>query len=242
MIGVNFDVSAEVMAAKLEEESTAQLKEFIRHAPAAIAMLDENVCYVEASDRWMTDYGLQREAVIGRCHYDVLPHLPESWKAIHQRVLAGEVHRHDGDPFPQPDGSTSWLQWEARPWYDANRAMSGILFFTRDITEAMEMQLALRSQTDELARSNKDLQQFAYAASHDLQEPLRAVSGCAQILKQRFQGRLDAHADELLGHMVGGAERMRSLIEDLHEVLKGSGGGRPGKSDVHVWMCATKVG
>ena len=215
LVGVNWDVSAEVMAAKLQEESTAQLKEFIRHAPAAIAMLDENVCYVEASDRWMTDYGLQRAAVIGRCHYDVFPNIPERWKAIHQRVLTGEVHRHDGDPFPQPDGSTTWLQWEARPWYDANQTMSGMLFFTRDITESMQMQLALRSQTDELARSNKDLQQFAYAASHDLQEPLRAVSGCAQILKQRYQGKLDSPADELIGHMVGGAERMRSLIDDL---------------------------
>lgn len=215
MIGVNFDVTTEVVAARLQEESAAQLKEFIRHAPAAIAMLDKDVCYVEASDRWMTDYGLQREAVIGRCHYDVFPHLPERWKVIHQQVLAGEVHRHDGDPFPQPDGKTTWLQWEARPWYDATRALGGMLFFTRDVTEAMELHTALRSQTDELARSNKDLQQFAYAASHDLQEPLRAVSGCAQILRQRYHGKLNSQADELIGHMVGGADRMRSLIDDL---------------------------
>ncbi|QJR37354.1 PAS domain-containing sensor histidine kinase [Gemmatimonas groenlandica] len=215
MIGVNFDVTAEVVAASLQEESAAQLKEFIRHAPAAIAMLDKDVCYVEASDRWMTDYGLQREAVIGRCHYDVFPHLPERWKLIHQKVLAGEVHRHDGDPFPQPDGKTTWLQWEARPFYEANHVLGGMLFFTRDVSEAMELQTELRSQTDELARSNKDLQQFAYAASHDLQEPLRAVSGCAQILRQRYHGKLDLQADELIGHMVGGADRMRSLIDDL---------------------------
>lgn len=215
MIGVNFDVTAEVVAARLQEESTAQLKEFIRHAPAAIAMLDKDVCYVEASDRWMTDYGVQREAVIGRCHYDVFPDLPERWKVIHQQVLAGDVHRHDADPFPQPDGSMTWLQWEARPWYDATRVLGGILFFTRDVTEAMALQSALQSQTDELARSNKDLQQFAYAASHDLQEPLRAVSGCAQILQQRYRGTLDSQADELIDHMVGGAARMRSLIDDL---------------------------
>ncbi len=215
LVGVNWDVTSEVVAATLQEEGTAQLKDFIRHAPAAIAMLDTDVCYIEASDRWMTDYGLERDEVIGRCHYDVFPHLPERWKVIHQRVLAGEVHRHDGDPFPQPDGSVTWLQWEARPFYDASHALGGMLFFTRDVTEGMQLQIALQSQTDELARSNKDLQQFAYAASHDLQEPLRAVSGCSQILRQRYHGKLDSQADELIGHMVSGTERMRSLIDDL---------------------------
>jgi signal transduction histidine kinase len=84
-----------------------------------------------------------------------------------------------------------------------------------DIAQREHAQAQLQQYTQELARSNADLEQFAYTASHDLQEPLRAISGCLQLLKQRYTGQLDAYATELMQHAVDGAMRLQTLIQDL---------------------------
>ncbi|MBN9689264.1 MAG: PAS domain S-box protein [Verrucomicrobia bacterium] len=130
--------------------SEALLRQFIKHSPAAVAMLDTQVRYLQASDRWIADYGLDGTNLLGRSHYDVFPDLPSRWKEIHRRVLDGVVERCEEDAFERADGSVEWLQWECQPWRKASGEIGGIIFFTQVITARKLAEAQLARTTERL--------------------------------------------------------------------------------------------
>ncbi|MCA9246697.1 MAG: PAS domain-containing protein [Planctomycetales bacterium] len=115
------------------------------------------------------------------------------------------------------DGEMHWVLTTKMPWHDQHGNTVGTFGISRDITDLKAVEEALENANEELRRSNVDLEHFAYVASHDLQEPLRAVTGYCQLLERGVGDKLSAKEKSFLRGAIEGATRMHGMIEDLLE-------------------------
>jgi PAS domain S-box-containing protein len=143
--------------------------------------------------------------------------------------MAIELHQK-GDyeqRFLRPDGSTGYYYSTFQGKYDEAGNLITIIGTVLDITKRKNAEKQLKNTVAELERSNKELEQFAYIASHDLQEPLRMVSSYTLLLEDRYGDRLDQNAKEYIQYAVNGAKRMQRLIRDLLSYSRISTRGQP---------------
>lgn len=137
------------VAAAVERRETS-LALFVEHVPAAVAMFDTYMRYLLVSRRWLTQFGIEREHVIGRSHYELQPSTPARWREIYARALAGEIVDSEEDQLQDAQGATQWLRWEVRPWRNGNGQVGGLLVFCEDITGRKRAELELRASAERL--------------------------------------------------------------------------------------------
>lgn len=138
------DIHRRKLAEFALREREMHLQLFFAHAPMALAMFDRHMRYMACSRRWLSDYHLEYVDVRGLSHYEIFPEIGEAWKQVHKRALNGEVIRADDDRFDRMDGTSQWLRWEVRPWFESSGDIGGIVILTEDITERKSLELDLQ--------------------------------------------------------------------------------------------------
>jgi len=133
-------------------QSEELLRIFIQYTPVAVALFDREMRYLAHSKRWVIDFDLGEEDLVGRSHYDVFPEIPPEWKEEHKRCLAGKIIKKEEEQFPRKDGSVDWVRRELHPWYDHTGRVGGLIMFSEVITERKKEQEALRTSKEKFSK------------------------------------------------------------------------------------------
>jgi PAS domain S-box-containing protein len=211
-IGTTLDITERKRAEETLRQSEEKFRFIVDNIPDILFFQDQELRYV-----WIFNppAPVQESQVIGRKDVDLLPaEEAKRLTEIKRRVLeTGAGIRTELQL--SPGGITRWYEAVYEPSRDPAGRIVGVVSHSRDITERKREEEERERLMAELARSNRDLEQFAYLASHDLQTPLRAVTGFLSLLARRYKGRLGPDADEYIDFAVKGAERMHQLINDI---------------------------
>ncbi|TQV70066.1 ATP-binding protein [Denitrobaculum tricleocarpae] len=215
MISIVLSRHRRLAAALMESEK--RYRELYDNSPVMLHSIGKDGKLISVSEFWLRKMGYTREEVLGRSSTDFLTEQSREYakaEVIPRFIREGEITdveyqfvKKDGEVF---DALMSAIQEPA-----VGDGTSRSFAVVTDVTKQKQSETALAQTVSELERSNRDLQQFAYVASHDLQEPLRMVASYCDLLKLRFAEKLGDDGREFIDFAVDGARRMQGLINDL---------------------------
>ena len=195
-------------------ESEEKFRALAENSPDIISRLDKELRY-KYINHGSNTLGLSSANLIGKKLEDIAPlnGIIKIWVGSAIKVLkTGEIQEMEFE-FPSIHGLKFFHSYIV-PEYN-NGEIESLIVVSHDITQRKQLEEELKETVKELRHSNDELQQFAYVASHDLQEPLRTITSFTQLIERRYKNRLDSDADEFIEYIVDAAKRMQTLIKDL---------------------------
>jgi PAS domain S-box-containing protein len=196
-------------------ESEEKYRKLVNNLPQKIFYKDRGLTYLAVNELFAADFNLSPENIVGKNDFELYPaeKALEYQKIEEQVIKSGQTLNYD--QVIEKSGQKEYFNIIITPVKDDQGLIAGLLGIIWNITERIEYQERLKETVEALKLSNKELEQFAYVASHDLQEPLRMIASYLQLIERRYKDQLDDDACEFIGYAVDGANRLKKLINDL---------------------------
>lgn len=196
----------------------AILSAFVKHTPAAVAMLDKNMNFIAVSNKWMVDYQLTGRQIIGVSYYEIFPDYDSELAERHQRVLSGAIESKAEDihKFPGAD-EDEYIAWEMRPWHQVDNTIGGIMLFTQNITSIIKQREELNTAKLQAEQASITKSEFLANMSHEIRTPLNGVIGFTDLILKTV---LNETQHQYLSIVNQSANALLSIINDILDFSK----------------------
>lgn len=210
------DITQEKTAREALSVREKELRLIFDSVPVRIWYKDDENRILRLNEQAARSMGMTVEEAEGTDTYDLFPDMAKKYHDDDLEVInSGEPKLGIVEEYTPRDSARGWVMTDKVPFIDRVTNKRYVFVSSIDITEQKRIENLLEKQTSDLLASNRELEQFAYVASHDLQEPLRMVAGYCDLLRRRYADILDEDGKEFVEYAVDGAKRMQSLLSDL---------------------------